>query len=293
LSSPPIGRTIRGTTLSPGSAPQLCTAQRPATFSFPARSASARGSDLPRRASWPFGSHTLEVVHPTWGHRPCVTPGPISDPSSACSPLRTGPPHYRLQLGTTPAPWSADIAETFQDLLGTDKLGVTAVALLSNSLAPSTYASYDNALIQFFIFRTKEKIAPQLGRPTGLLRTTTHHVLRKILQATPLDAFWSFSPSEASADWGAASTVSSWLSLALLTVNTSAPAGFKWTSHNLRKGAPSAASCIGVPLPVIKYVGGWAKKSSVTERKYIDPTMTPTPAAWRFSGWLTPSPPPH
>jgi hypothetical protein len=30
------------------------------------------------------------------------------------------------------------------------------------------------------------------------------------------------------------------------------------------------------PLPVIKYMGGWAKNISVTEGKYIDPTMTPS-----------------
>jgi hypothetical protein len=108
----------------------------------------------------------------------------------------------------------------------------------------------------------------------------------------PLD-FWSFSLAEPSADWGAASTISVWLALALLTVSASAPTGFKWTSHSLRKGAASAASSIGAPLPVIKYMGGWAKNSSVTEGKYIDPTMTPTHVAWRFFGWLTPSPPQH
>jgi hypothetical protein len=115
----------------------------------------------------------------------------------------------------------------------------------------------------------------------------------KYCKRAPPDAFWSFSPSENSADWGATSIVSAWLALALQTVNTSAPAGFKWTSHSLRKGAASAANCIGAPLPVIKYLGGWAKNSSVTEGNNIDPTMTPTPAAWRFFGWLTPSPPQH
>jgi hypothetical protein len=103
-------------------------------------------------------------------------------------------------------------------------------------------------------------------------------------------AFWRFSPAEPSADWGAASTISAWLSLALLAVTTSARAEFKWTSHSLRKGAASAASCIGAPLPVIKYMDGWAKNSSVTEGKYIDPTMTPTFATWQFFGWLTPPP---
>jgi hypothetical protein len=124
---------------------------------------------------------------------------------------------------------------------------------------------------------------------------TQHRVAfcSKFNNRPPPDALWSFSPFENSADWGAASTISAWLALALQTVNTSAPAGFKWTSHSLRKGAASAASCIGAPLPVIKYMGGWAKNSSVTEGKYIDPTMTPTLAAWRFFGWLTPSPPQH
>jgi hypothetical protein len=42
---------------------------------------------------------------------------------------------------------------------------------------------------------------------------------------------------------------------------------------------------------VIKYMGGWAKNSSVTEGKNIDPTMTPTLVAWRFFGWFAPSPP--
>jgi hypothetical protein len=31
-------------------------------------------------------------------------------------------------------------------------------------------------------------------------------------------------------------------------------------------------------------MGGWAKNSSVTKGNYIDPTMTPSPAAWRLFG---------
>jgi hypothetical protein len=115
----------------------------------------------------------------------------------------------------------------------------------------------------------------------------------KYYKRPPPYALRSFSPSDNSADWGAASTVSAWLALALQAVNTSAPAGFKWTSHSLRKGDASAACCIGAPLPVIKYMGAWAENNSVTEGKYIDPTTTPTPAAWRFFGWLTPSLPQH
>jgi hypothetical protein len=48
----------------------------------------------------------------------------------------------------------------------------------------------------------------------------------KFYNRSPPLAFWRFSPTEPSADWGAASTISAWLALALLTFNMSAPAGF-------------------------------------------------------------------
>jgi hypothetical protein len=92
----------------------------------------------------------------------------------------------------------------------------------------------------------------------------------------PPTALWSISPS---GEWKAAATLSTWLTLALHTINTNAQTSFKWTSHSLRKGAASAASCIGAPLPVIKYMGGWAKTNSLAEGKYIDPTMTPSHVA--------------
>jgi hypothetical protein len=53
------------------------------------------------------------------------------------------------------------MAEIYRSLLGTDTLGVTAVNLLSNSLAPFTYANYDSTLRQVFAFCTEENIAPQ------------------------------------------------------------------------------------------------------------------------------------
>jgi hypothetical protein len=40
-------------------------------------------------------------------------------------------------------------------------------------------------------------------------------------------------------------------------------------------------------------MGGWAKNSYVTEGKYINPTMTPSPAAWQYFGWLVPAKPLH
>jgi hypothetical protein len=84
----------------------------------------------------------------------------------------------------------------------------------------------------------------------------------------PPDAFWSFSPAEASADWGAASTISAWLSLALRTINMSAPASFKWTSNILRKGVASAASPHRRASPRHQ-IHGWLGQKQLRNRRKI------------------------
>ena len=61
-------------------------------------------------------------------------------------------------------PWSANLSESFHNLLGSDKPGVTAVALLSNSLAPSTYAIYDSAL-RIFHFSVHMKTSSRYRPP--------------------------------------------------------------------------------------------------------------------------------
>jgi hypothetical protein len=115
----------------------------------------------------------------------------------------------------------------------------------------------------------------------------------KFFNNPPPTALWSFVPYENSGDWQVFATLSAWLLDACDAVGAKPPSGFKWTSHSLRKGAASAASCIGTPLHVVKYMGGGAKNSSVTEGKYIDPTMTPSPLAWQYFGWLVPAKPLH
>jgi hypothetical protein len=57
---------------------------------------------------------------------------------------------YRLATIPNQAPLSSSMATKFQTLLGSDNLGATAISLLSNSLAPTTYANYDSALRQYF-----------------------------------------------------------------------------------------------------------------------------------------------
>eukprot|EP00873_Tetraselmis_striata_P038887 jgi/Tetstr1/459151/TSEL_004598.t1 len=115
---------------------------------------------------------------------------------------------------------------------------------------------------------------------------------RRFYGASPPPKFWSISPLESSATWSVSATLTEWLREACLAAGARPPTGFKWTSHSLRKGAASAASCVGVPLPAIKHMGDWSKNSEVVTGKYIDPTMRPAPAAWRFFGWLVPVRPP-
>jgi hypothetical protein len=54
----------------------------------------------------------------------------------------------------------------------------------------------------------------------------------------------------------------------------------------------SATACIGTPLTKIRYMCGWSKTNDVVTCKYIDPTMSETPAAWLFFGWLVAKHPP-
>jgi hypothetical protein len=48
----------------------------------------------------------------------------------------------------------------FQDLLGTDALGTTAIDLQRSSLAPATYVNCDKTLRHFFAFCAKEGLPP-------------------------------------------------------------------------------------------------------------------------------------
>jgi hypothetical protein len=106
---------------------------------------------LSRQARQARGSRTTRVEHrgfsantPSWLYTRRGTIGRALRPARVWSTApptrhpRTGPPRYRLQTDSAHAPWSSDLAETFHPLIGSDKLGVTAITLLSNSLAPST-----------------------------------------------------------------------------------------------------------------------------------------------------------
>eukprot|EP00873_Tetraselmis_striata_P033139 jgi/Tetstr1/453403/TSEL_040385.t1 len=92
---------------------------------------------------------------------------------------------------------------------------------------------------------------------------------RRFYGASPPPRFWSISPLESSATWSVSASLTEWLREAYLAAGARPPTGFKWTSHSLRKGAASAASCVGVPLPAIKHMGDWSKNSEVRGHREV------------------------
>ena len=87
-----------------------------------------------------------------------------------------------------------------------------------------------------------------------------------------------------------AQLLNSWMAAALQHAGIRPPAGVSWSSHSLRSGAASAARAVGVPEHIIAHRGGWAQDSSALRRRYIDPSIQPSPAAGMFFGWLVPPP---
>ena len=106
------------------------------------------------------------------------------------------------------------------------------------------------------------------------------HMLRAYFVGTstmgpPLTRRWALSHEEDKAHW-TASTLSTWLHEVFTKAGHSPPRlGFRWTSHNLRKGAASDAYAIKIPLTDIRYAGGWSTSSTILESKYVDFTMRP------------------
>eukprot|EP00873_Tetraselmis_striata_P010032 jgi/Tetstr1/430296/TSEL_020121.t1 len=184
-----------------------------------------------------------------------------------------------------PAPVAADILNTaigFRQTLVWEPANIADIRPFRAALA--TIAAY------VFLCRAESGVSCETG--DLVVDRPRDAYCRRFYGASPPPKFRSISPLESSATWPVSATLTEWLREAYLAAGARPPTGFKWTSHSLRKGAASAASCVGVPLPAIKHMGDWSKNSEVVTGKYIDPTMRPTPAAWRFFGWLVPVRPP-
>ena len=80
--------------------------------------------------------------------------------------------------------------------------------------------------------------------------------------------------------------MSTWVGWVLDGLSVRAPEGFAYQGHSLRSGGSSAAEAIGVSRYRGNWLGGWSQSGTTRERHYIDPSITPTPAAYALLGWL-------
>jgi hypothetical protein len=78
------------------------------------------------------------------------------------------------------------MATQFRDLLGTDHLSTSANSLLSSSLAPSTYANYDNALRPYFAFCAADGRPRLHATPATMVRYTAWLGLRGTARASSI-----------------------------------------------------------------------------------------------------------
>jgi hypothetical protein len=83
------------------------------------------------------------------------------------------------------------MATKFQTLLGNDTLGSTAITLLSNSLAPATYANCDNALRQYFAFCAGKNILLLQATPATMIRYKAWLGLLGTVAASSMQAYLS------------------------------------------------------------------------------------------------------
>ena len=81
-------------------------------------------------------------------------------------------------------------------------------------------------------------------------------------------------------------SMGTWFAAVMERLHIVAPEGFAYLPHSQRSGAVSAEAAIGVPRHIYTWKGGWARSSPVVERDYIDPTVLPSPSAYRLFGWL-------
>jgi hypothetical protein len=137
-------------------------------------SASPRVSDHPLGASWSFKYRTsawLYTRRGAIGRSPRAAHAAVTAPPP--SVLRPVPSTHHLTADPTQAPLSSCMTTKFRTLMSTDSAGTTAIGLLSSSLAPSTYANYDNTLRHYFAFCAEEHLPPLQATPSTMVRYAT------------------------------------------------------------------------------------------------------------------------
>eukprot|EP00873_Tetraselmis_striata_P013198 jgi/Tetstr1/433462/TSEL_022734.t1 len=129
------------------------------------------------------------------------------------------------------------------------------------------------------VLQISREAHPEIAELLEFFVTCRDHVLPGATR------FWQL-PDDNPGTWTAA-TVSEWVTAAALAFDATPPAGFCWSSHSLRSGGASAASATGVPMPTIRWLGGWKVGSGVV-LNYIVPGILDSAGARYFFGSLAP-----
>jgi hypothetical protein len=163
---------------------------------------------LPRSARLAQGGRTNRMEHrgfstatPAWLHtrRGAIgrTPRTFS-PSVADLRANTFHPHvhlrpgcYKLREPDVHAPWTSTMTILLRKLLRIDQVGTLALHLLSNSLATTSYANYDNGMRKFAAFGHEEDIHPLHATTQSVVRYTTWLGLQGTVAAASLHQYYS------------------------------------------------------------------------------------------------------
>jgi hypothetical protein len=98
---------------------------------------------------------------------------------------------YKLREPDAHAPWTSSMTPQLRKLLGTDRIGTTALNMLSSSLAPTTYANYDSGMRQFAAFCHEEDMHPLQATTQSIVRYTTSLGLQGTVAAASQQQYYS------------------------------------------------------------------------------------------------------
>jgi hypothetical protein len=162
---------------------------------FPGRHGSREGVE-PRMEHRGFSTATPAWLHTRRGAigRTLRTASPSSADIRAMTshpPMPSRPVRYKLRELDAHAPWTATMTTRLRKLLGTDQIGTTALHMLSNSLAPTTYSNYDSGMRQSAAFCHEENIHPLQATTQSIVRYTAWLGLQDTVAATSLQQYYS------------------------------------------------------------------------------------------------------
>eukprot|EP00873_Tetraselmis_striata_P010536 jgi/Tetstr1/430800/TSEL_020584.t1 len=171
-------------------------------------------------------------------------------------------------------------------LLGDDEVGRRAADFLMSSRAERTVQSYGSEFNLFCEFCAQNGRLPDTADPPLIVRYISWVAARGRNKAGAFGPYLSAINAFFTDNFKEPPALGPFVNQAM-RVDATPPAGFCWSSHSLRSGGASAASATGVPMPTIRWLGGWKVGSGVV-LNYIVPGILDSAGARYFFGSLAP-----